>query len=978
MADLPWTVGDIIAEDTAGYPDTIEGRIQKTLAKGPKPARPPRPAALPAPPVKKYDPVARGKQPGGTRGYGFDDTPESFRGGPQEALSTLISNIIGTVKEIPGSISSGQGGILGQASGAVQNLAKMAALSQTTGGRATVGALPNLSGMTIPAKQPAVPAAQPKTRATETEVQTTTETTPENSKRALALTKTVPGLSYEDALIVVNRIAAEEGTSGKASNALKQMTINDVMQDLLGTTPDSRDPFKMVEAGKTAETHIDRLYQKFSNSNKDYDDSYQRWKKADALLSAESERFGQEVVRKELDTQVAKEYLAQAKVRTSRLADKRYKQLDEMYFGREARRAAKEGGIGEPLPGVATGATEGIFQRMSRLAESQAKELATNPKIDLWDFSDEDSWLGVNWKKTGLAIGGIAAMGGQIALSISFDNKVPNFVMPLILRAIDADVESQAKGASERRLRAAGIGSLYKQMLDGYGDAKTAIEHSKLGGIQLAIALLDKVKARVIGKDDQARFDYIKAGLVKAAEEKKQEIIRGVQASNKGEVAFGIETVMRSQQFKNAETQEDATKINGYVALQGFLASLSGDQVELESKAKGQIDEGIKSIASITDMKRMASELFRLEIGPIDQLMHMTMKDIKLRFVKEDQLEVVQKIHELMQATQATVAQIAKAHDPRVSNFDIKNWKEIVGDLDNQSLYSFVSGIYNIEYGVRESVLSKLSAVYKTPTFRQEYGNRLMISFGRDSSDLMEDFLISANSRRKDSTPEAGTAQTAQQSKAALRRLNVGMTGIRVVGAPKFDAATYEAWSKSQITAKRLSSEPETLSENRMQRKEDHTRANFASILPGKATVVTDLPGPRNKDNYPKGATSHHYGVDIRGDIGDAVASVVDGKIEKVGTHKGYGKYVWVRDQLGNIHGYHHLDDNEFFAEGAPVMAGDQIGTVGNTGVSSKSHLHYQVKNSRGQYVNPMPYLGRGWITKQQVQEAQRLAGAKE
>ena len=59
-------------------------------------------------------------------------------------------------------------------------------------------------------------------------------------------------------------------------------------------------------------------------------------------------------------------------------------------------------------------------------------------------------------------------------------------------------------------------------------------------------------------------------------------------------------------------------------------------------------------------------------------------------------------------------------------------------------------------------------------------------------------------------------------------------------------------------------------------------------------------------------------------------------------------------------------------------MAGDQIGTVGNTGVSSKSHLHYQVKNSRGQYVSPMPYLGRGWITKQQVQEAQRLAGAKE
>lgn len=48
--------------------------------------------------------------------------------------------------------------------------------------------------------------------------------------------------------------------------------------------------------------------------------------------------------------------------------------------------------------------------------------------------------------------------------------------------------------------------------------------------------------------------------------------------------------------------------------------------------------------------------------------------------------------------------------------------------------------------------------------------------------------------------------------------------------------------------------------------------------------------------------------------------------------------------------------------KGAPVNAGDLIGTMGSTGYSTGAHLHFEVRTESGQTVNPRNYLGSVYI----------------
>lgn len=101
-----------------------------------------------------------------------------------------------------------------------------------------------------------------------------------------------------------------------------------------------------------------------------------------------------------------------------------------------------------------------------------------------------------------------------------------------------------------------------------------------------------------------------------------------------------------------------------------------------------------------------------------------------------------------------------------------------------------------------------------------------------------------------------------------------------------------------------------------------------------------------------------HHGVDIFAHRGTPVYAVTEGRVRTNQTPRG-GRVVWLQDAHRRTNYYYaHLDEIHVDS-GQQVVAGDLIGTVGNTGnaVTTPPHLHFSIYIRFGGPVDPLPYL---------------------
>jgi murein DD-endopeptidase MepM/ murein hydrolase activator NlpD len=94
-----------------------------------------------------------------------------------------------------------------------------------------------------------------------------------------------------------------------------------------------------------------------------------------------------------------------------------------------------------------------------------------------------------------------------------------------------------------------------------------------------------------------------------------------------------------------------------------------------------------------------------------------------------------------------------------------------------------------------------------------------------------------------------------------------------------------------------------------------------------------------------------HYGTDIDLITGDPVRCAFDGMVRATLYDRGYGKVVVVRHNNGLETVYAHLS-KVLVDSNTVVKAGDIIGYGGNTGRSTGSHLHFEIRYL-GAAVNP-------------------------
>lgn len=118
-----------------------------------------------------------------------------------------------------------------------------------------------------------------------------------------------------------------------------------------------------------------------------------------------------------------------------------------------------------------------------------------------------------------------------------------------------------------------------------------------------------------------------------------------------------------------------------------------------------------------------------------------------------------------------------------------------------------------------------------------------------------------------------------------------------------------------------------------------------------------------------------HNGIDFAASIGTPIYATADGTVSKVEVRfSGYGKMVEIDHGFGYRTRYAHMHD---FAvkRGQQVKRGDLIGYVGNTGLSTAPHLHYEVFIN-DQRVDPVHYFFND-LTAAEYEKILELASAE-
>jgi len=97
-----------------------------------------------------------------------------------------------------------------------------------------------------------------------------------------------------------------------------------------------------------------------------------------------------------------------------------------------------------------------------------------------------------------------------------------------------------------------------------------------------------------------------------------------------------------------------------------------------------------------------------------------------------------------------------------------------------------------------------------------------------------------------------------------------------------------------------------------------------------------------------------HFGVDYAAPRGTPVVALGDGRIEKMGWHGGYGRYISIRHNSTYTTSYAHLSGYaKGLKTGSRVKQGELIGYVGSSGLSTGPHLDFRVYKN-GSPVNPL------------------------
>jgi murein DD-endopeptidase MepM/ murein hydrolase activator NlpD len=208
---------------------------------------------------------------------------------------------------------------------------------------------------------------------------------------------------------------------------------------------------------------------------------------------------------------------------------------------------------------------------------------------------------------------------------------------------------------------------------------------------------------------------------------------------------------------------------------------------------------------------------------------------------------------------------------------------------------------------------------------------------------------------------------------AGLDSIDPEVLQVGVGGPSTSNPQSNELWAVDSARAKQLF--VATYDLNVLERKADLLRSSMGeasdslqahvellesmpSILPTNGIISSQFSKSRYHPIHQ--VPLPHEGVDIAALTGTPILAAAKGRIVKAEWENGYGQMVEIDHGYGFTTRYGHTS-KILVRVGQEVKRGDVIALVGNTGIATSSHLHYEVRMG-GKPMNPLNYVITGAI----------------
>jgi transposase len=491
--------------------------------------------------------------------------------------------------------------------------------------------------------------------------------------RAQALAKQT-GMSLEDATAAL-AMARGKAVGENAANVAREVGLSDAINAIRDrlSKPHSYDPFsedsELAKAYKGAQTEMGLNVQAATETHQAIRELAADTKKKSEKLIAEKAAFEYDTMAKRAET---KENIKQA----------------------------------EWSYGIALNELQQTWDQrnksVNRVIDDRLKEMVAGQTFGGSDI----------FKKSAIAIGAFVAAGGTIFGAAALGKKgisMPNVLMPLALRAIDADIESMRKDKSGEAIK--GALDLKGLINSNFKDDATILGKFREAGIKYWMASLDSYEARLPPNKTETIREMKDALQMKLMEEEANTL--AASRSDIEKQAKGMVSMLSGpDKLKSASANRD------YMALNALKAVADSNRVKAGA-GKTKLSEGERkelqgSVRALTPLPAIKSMIKRLvdgmDVGVFQQAVDVTIEQALGRFTQDEKAIFLSELQSKLKVFSQQYAKMVESG--RITEGDRAFWMNVTGaNLEESPLLKTLVKVVSMEHMLKSDVLNTVSAM---------------------------------------------------------------------------------------------------------------------------------------------------------------------------------------------------------------------------------------------------------------------------